>query len=59
MKTVYCPVKDDQINGTDCLIICDIADRIIKSTLIPEGIKWDEQQRKKCLSCKYHADIEG
>lgn len=58
MKTVHCPVKDDQINGTDCLVVCDIADGLIKSTLIPKGIKWDEQQRNKCLACKYHADIE-
>ena len=58
MKTVYCPVKDDQINGTDCLVICDIADKLINPTLIPEGIKWDEQQRHKCLACKYHADTE-
>ena len=54
MKTVHCPVKGDEINGTDCLIVCDVADRMVK----PEGIKWDEEQRQKCLACKYHADIE-
>ncbi len=58
MKTVHCPVKDDEINGTDCLIICDVADRMFKSTCLPKGIEWNEEQRQKCLMCKYHADIE-
>ncbi len=58
MKTVHCPVKGDEINGTDCLIVCDVADRMVKPTCLPEGIKWDEEQRQKCLACKYHADIE-
>ena len=58
MKTVQCPVKGDQINGDDCLLICDVADRLIKPTALPEGIKWDEQQRIRCKACKYHADIE-
>lgn len=58
MRTVYCPVKDGQINGTDCLIVCDIADKLIKPTLLPTGIKWDEEQCKKCLACEYHADEE-
>ncbi len=58
MKTVTCPVKGDEISGTDCLIICDIADRMIKSTCLPEGIEWNEEQCRKCLACKYHADIE-
>lgn len=57
MKTVYCPVKDAQVNGDDCLIICDVADRMIKPSVLPEGIKWDEMQREKCLKCSYHADL--
>lgn len=58
MKTVPCPVKGDEINGTDCLIICDVADRMVKPTCLPDGIEWNEEQRRKCLACKYHADIE-
>lgn len=58
MKTVYCPVKEGRINGIDCLVMCDVADGLINQTMIPEGIQWDEQQRRKCLACKYHADIE-
>lgn len=58
MNTVYCPVKDGQINGSDCLLICDIADKLIKPEARPDGIEWDEQQRSKCKACKYHADIE-
>ena len=59
MKTVYCPVKDGQINGDDCYLICDIADGLIKSRVLPEGVTWDEDQRQKCLKCKYHADLAG
>lgn len=58
MKTVPCPVKGDEINGDDCLIICDVADRAIKPACLPEGIKWDEEQRQKCKACKYHADLD-
>lgn len=58
MKTVYCPVKNGQINGIDCLIVCDVADRMINQTMIPEDIEWNEQQREKCLACKWHDDIK-
>lgn len=58
MKTVYCPVKNEQIDGGDCLIICDVADRMIKSSVLSANIEWNEVQRQKCLSCQYHADIE-
>ncbi len=58
MKTVFCPVIDKDINGTDCLIICDVADRLLKPTVLPEGVEWSEEQRTKCRLCKYHADIQ-
>ena len=57
--TVYCPVKDGQINGGDCFVICDVADKYIKPTVLPEYIEWNEEQRKKCINCQYHNDIEG
>ena len=56
MKTVYCPVADKDIDGVDCIIICDVADRMIKPSVLPEGVKWDEDQREKCLACQYHYD---
>ncbi len=55
-KTVYCPVKQGKINGTDCLVICDVADRMFKPSVIPEGIPWSEEQRQICKQCKYHND---
>ena len=58
MKTVYCPVKGDQIDGGDCLIVCDVADRLIKPSVLPEGIEWNEEQRATCQACQYHADID-
>lgn len=58
MKTVICPVKGDYINGDDCLVICDVADKLIKPTALPKGIEWSEEHCKKCKSCKYHADID-
>lgn len=57
MKTVYCPVKDGQINGDDCLLICDVSDAFINPRVLPEGIEWNEQQRSKCQNCKYHEDV--
>lgn len=58
MKTVYCPVKDDNINGADCYIICDVADGYVKSTLLPEGVEWNEEQCKRCKNCQYHNDVD-
>ena len=57
-KTVYCPIIDGQINGIDCLEIVLVADREAKASILPKGIVWDEDQRSKCLSCKYHFDAE-
>ena len=56
-KTVYCPVKQEQINGIDCLVICDVADRMFKPSVLPEGVRWNEEQRQLCKQCKYHSDL--
>ena len=56
-NTVFCPVKNAKINGDDCIIVCDVADGMIKPTVLPDGIVWKEEQRNKCLTCKYHDDI--
>lgn len=47
------------MNGDDCLIICDVADHMIKPSVLPEGIVWNEEQRERCLKCPYHADLEN
>ena len=57
-KTVNCPVKQEQINGIDCLVICDVADRMFRPSAIPEGILWSEEQRLICKQCKYHDDLK-
>lgn len=55
MKTVYCPIKNDQINGDDCYLLCAIANEEVSSRVLPSGVDhWDEEQRQKCLKCKYH-----
>lgn len=59
MKTVYCPVKTTQVNGTDCMVICDVADRLLNPSVLPNGITWSEEQRERCLKCSYHADLES
>ena len=63
MTTVYCPVIESPINGDNCCLICDVADRMVKPAvlydvppILPEGIRWDETMRNKCLNCQYHDD---
>ena len=56
-KTVYCPVKQGQINGIDCLVICDVSDRMIKPPLLPDSIHWNEDRRELCKRCKYHIEV--
>ena len=59
MKTVFCPLKKDQIHGTDCMVTCDVADRMLKPTVLPEEIgDWNEEKRVVCKNCKYHADLD-
>ena len=59
MKTVFCPLKKDQINGDDCYLLCSIADGEVSSRILPEGvIRWDEEHQEKCLNCKYHYPSE-
>lgn len=57
MNTVQCPVTGAPIDGAGCLVICDVADKMLKPSALPEGIVWNEEQRQKCLKCKYHADL--
>ena len=56
---VFCSVKQDYINGIDCLLICDVADRMLKPTVLPEGVNWSESHRKVCVNCQYHNDLLG
>lgn len=56
--TVFCPVMNRQVDGTTCLEIVLVTDREAKPTILPEGLEWNEEQRQKCLACKYHDDIE-
>lgn len=58
MNTVFCPVINGQIDGTSCLEIVLVADREANPSILPEGVIWNEEQREKCLTCKYHADVE-
>ena len=58
MKTVYCPVVNGQVNGDTCLEIVLVADRYAKPTVLPDEVKWSEEMRQKCLSCKWHDDVE-
>lgn len=53
MDTVFCPVANKDIDGGDCVVICDVADRLIKPTVLSEDIHWDEEQRAKCRNCQY------
>ena len=67
-ETVYCPIKESQINGSDCFTICAVADHEVKPVILYDGapdnsvlhpsIEWNEEQRQKCLNCKWHADLE-
>lgn len=57
-NTVFCPVINGQIDGTTCLDIVLVADKEAKPSILPKGVKWDDEQCKKCLACKYHDDTE-
>jgi len=57
--TEYCPVKEGQINSTDCLTICDVVDKMFKPCVLPPGIVLTEEKIQKCKHCKWYLqDIE-
>lgn len=56
MTTVYCPVKDDQIDSGDCIVISDVAHRMLKASALPVGITWSEEQRQRCFHCEWNYD---
>ena len=58
MITIYCPIKNDRINGVDCNIICDVVDGFFSSNVLPKNIVFDENHKKICLNCKYHNAVE-
>ena len=58
MKTVYCPVKGAAITGADCMIICDVSEKLLKTSVLPDGIVWNDEQYQKCLRCPYHDDLD-
>lgn len=58
MRTVFCPVSGRQVNGTECLEIVLVADRMMNASTLPPEIRWDEGQRQTCLRCYYHDDID-
>ena len=59
INTVFCPVINEQIDGTTCLDIVLVADKEAKTSILPNWVKWNEEQRKKCLTCKYHSDMKN
>ena len=58
MNTVYCHVLDRQVDGNTCLEIVLVADREAKTSILPQGLEWNDKQREKCLQCPYHNDLE-
>ena len=62
MNTVYCPVIEGQIDGATCMEIVDVADGMISERILKDynpPIQWNDNQCKKCLKCKWHADFDN
>lgn len=61
--TVFCPITREQIDGTSCFIMCDVAEHILLPEVLYDGapdsilqpsVEWNEELRQKCLNCKWH-----
>ena len=59
MITVYCPIRNDRIDGIDCNIVCDIVDGLLNVNVLPQNIEWNEKSKEMCLNCKYHNAVEN
>jgi hypothetical protein len=58
VRKAMCPIKNEEISGDECLLICDVVDGFIKLSALPENMAWDEDKSKICKGCPYHFDVE-
>ena len=52
MNTVYCPVLDRQVDGNTCLEIVLVADREAKTSILPQGLEWNNSSVKSASNVR-------
>lgn len=50
----HCDLIDSDISGSDCIIVCDVADDMLKETAIDSKFKVKEDFKEICKNCKFH-----
>lgn len=56
-KAFLCPAINREVDSTECLVICDVTDHMLKSSVLDRfetEIKWSEEIAEKCLACEWH-----
>ena len=56
-KTFICPAINCEVDSTDCLVICDVTDHILKASVLDRfdtEITWNEETAEKCRACEWH-----
>lgn len=50
----HCDLIDSEINGNDCIIVCDVTDDMLKENVIDGKFTVKKDYKEICKKCKYH-----
>lgn len=56
-ESVFCPVAGRNVSGSECIEICDVADRLISKRILEDfkpPLEFKNDCREICKKCKYH-----
>lgn len=56
-KTAFCPSVGRNVTSTECVVICDVTDRLLKPRVLDDfepPIQWNDERAEKCRLCEWH-----
>jgi len=56
-KTLLCPAVNRDISSTECLVICDVVDHLLKLSVLKDldvATHLDEESAATCRACEWH-----
>lgn len=56
-NTIICPALGRNVTSAECVVICDVAARLLKPRVLDElepPIQWNDERANKCRLCEWH-----
>lgn len=51
---VRCPLIEAEIEDIECIEVTDVAEQLLKETVIPEKFRKKENWKEICKGCRWH-----